>query len=180
MTHTEALQPRRRSARTKIRADLREGESGHLNRHWRTVFLDKLADTSNVSAAAQAAGVTTARAYKTRRSEIAFARQWHKALMEGYEHLEMETLYRLRMGAPADGPKFDIGSALRLLALHQETAQRERARHEDFDEAALLASINARIAKMREREKAARKLLPPGSATATQPDGTGDEKPAHG
>ena len=106
-----------RTKRTKIADVYRRGEKNKLDRHWRAFFLDHLAETSNVTAAAHFAGVNPSRAYKVRREDAAFARKWYAALLEGYEHLELETLRRLREGVPADGPKFDIANALRLLTL---------------------------------------------------------------
>lgn len=157
---TEATPPRRRAARTKIRSEHRKGEAEKLNRHWRTLFLDCLADTSNVSAAARAAGIDPARAYKVRREERSFAQQWQAALLEGYANLEMETVYRLRIGAEKDERKFDTANALRLLAFHRDNVLRERARQADEDEEAVLASINAKIDRMRARQKAARDNSP--------------------
>lgn len=112
-----------RTKRTKIADVYRRGEKNKLDRHWRAFFLDHLAETSNVTAAAHFAGVNPSRAYKVRREDAAFARKWYAALLEGYEHLELETLRRLREGVPADGPKFDIANALRLL---MRTRLRER------------------------------------------------------
>lgn len=143
-----------RAKRTKIPDAYRAGEKDDLDRHWRGFFLDKLAETSNVTAAADFAGVNPARAYKIRREEAEFARQWYGALLEGYGHLELETLRRLREGVPTDGPKFDIASALRLLALHRETVARERAMIENSDEASVLASLNAKLEAMRQNELA--------------------------
>ena len=111
--------PSRKQARsqTKIRPELKQGEKDTLNPHWRGLFLDKLAETSNVTEAAKFAGANPARAYKIRREEPEFARLWHAALVEGYEHLELDLLARLRAGEAKDGPKYDNGAALRLLAL---------------------------------------------------------------
>ena len=39
----------RRTARTKIKRQLKDGEEPGLNRHWRGIFLDYLAETSNVT-----------------------------------------------------------------------------------------------------------------------------------
>ena len=64
-----------RNKRTKIKAQLKEGEKPGLNRHWRGLFLDCLAETSNVSEAARSAGINPSRAYKIRREEPDFARQ---------------------------------------------------------------------------------------------------------
>jgi hypothetical protein len=148
-----ATKPRRR-ARTKIRPEQKVGEKDKLNRHWRQLFLDTLADTSNVTAAARIAGINPARAYKVRRTEPGFARLWTAALIEGYENLELETLNRLRHGTDAGGPKFDVGAALRLLALHRETISRERARADDADEEAVLADLTARLEAMKQADEA--------------------------
>ena len=140
--------------RTKINPALRVGEKENLDRHWRTLFLDTLAETSNVSEAARRAGINPSRAYKVRREETAFRLKWNAALVEGYDHLEMETLHRLRMGVDAgkDDRKFDIANALRLLTLHRETVARERALTGEEDEESVLAELNARLDAMRGRE----------------------------
>lgn len=148
-----------RSAYKEIRPQFREGEASRVSTKWRTLFLDVLAETSNVSAASRAAGVNPSRAYKVRRGDREFARDWAAALVEGYSHLELETLERLRNGVPADGPKFDIANALRLLSLHKETVARERAREEMEDEEEILASIERKIDAMRARERNAVAML---------------------
>lgn len=121
---------------------------------WCVPFLAALAETSNVAASAALAGVAKHKAYRLRRDRPEFARQWYAALAEGYEHLELETLQRLRHGVPADGPKFDIANALRLLAMHRETVARERSRAGHWDEASVLASLNAKLESMRQNELA--------------------------
>lgn len=137
--------------RTKINAELTSGES-KSNRHWRTEFLAALADTSNVTAASAAAGVHPSRPYKVRRLEPDFAQAWRDALLEGYENLEMEVLHRLRFGEPKDGAvKFDNTAALRLLGLHRDTVARERAIRDDEDLGVVRASIDAKIAMLRDR-----------------------------
>ncbi|HZU62737.1 MAG TPA: hypothetical protein VFF98_03555 [Novosphingobium sp.] len=126
---------------------------------WRRVFLAELAATSNVSAAARKARVSTTKAYELRRADPAFARAWRAALCEGYDHLEMELLRRLRCGEikPAAGARrsaraFDNATALRLLTAHRETVARERAVQGEEDADAILASINAKLDRMRERQ----------------------------
>lgn len=150
---------RRSAKQTKINPAYKEGEKENLNRHWRTLFLDRLAETSNVTEASRKAEINPSRAYKVRREEPDFARQWHVALLEGYAHLELETLQRLRMGTEKDDPKFDIANALRLLAMHKETVAREKALHGTESEAEVLASINTKIAAMRARESAIKEDL---------------------
>ncbi|MCL6249811.1 hypothetical protein M3P36_01940 [Altererythrobacter sp. KTW20L] len=116
---------------THLRTVQKTGEKPGLDRHWRGLFLDTLAETSNVSAAAREAGINPSRAYKVRREEPAFRAKWYEALLEGYELLELETLHRLRMGVDAgkEDRKFDIANALRILMMHRETVARERAQH---------------------------------------------------
>jgi hypothetical protein len=146
---------------TKINPAFRVGERDRLDRHWRTLFLDTLAETSNVSEAARAAGINPSRAYKVRREEPAFRVKWNEALLEGYEHLEMETLHRLRMGVDGgkEDRKFDIANALRLLTLHRETVAHERAIRGEDDEESVLAELNARLDAMRSREAEVAVLL---------------------
>ncbi len=148
-----------KTKQTKLRPEQKIGEKENLDRHWRGLFLDTLAETSNVSAAARQAGVSPSRAYKVRREETEFAGKWAEALMEGYQHLEMETLHRLRIGTGKDDNRFDIANALRLLTLHRETVAHERALHSHLDEASVLASLNAKIEAMRCRESAVADLL---------------------
>ncbi len=160
------------SRRTKLKPELKTGEKANLNRHWRGLFLDTLAETSNVSEASRKAGANPSRAYKVRRSEQDFREAWKAALLEGYEHLELETLYRLRHGTGKDDNKFDVANALRLLTLHRETVAHERAKHAHVDEESVLESLNAKIDAMRKREADVKQmLLEDGTA---KPDGDGD------
>ena len=143
----------------KLRPEQKEGGAPNLNRHWVGLFLDELAETSNVTASATKAGCNPSRAYKLRREDAAFRRRWNEALLEGYEHLEMETLQRLRFGVGDGDRKFDLPNALRLLAAHKETAAKEKARRGHRDGKDVLASLNAKLDKMRERRLAAEALL---------------------
>ncbi len=125
---------------------------------WCPAFLAELAATSNVSAAARAAGVTTRTAYAARRGDPEFYRRWQEALGEGYDYLEMELLQRLRSGEikPAGGAKrgvraFDNATAFRLLVVHREAAARQRAIRTNSDAEAIILSINAKLEQMRQR-----------------------------
>lgn len=124
---------------------------------WSSKFLAALAETSNVSAAARKAGIYTAKAYEERRKRPEFNRQWQQALCEGYDHLEMELLHRLRTGEvkPARDAKrgvrhFENATALRLLAAHRENAARARAVRDNRDSEAIIASINVKLERIRE------------------------------
>lgn len=138
-----------------------EGSASDTAAHagWRRVFLEQLAQTSDVADSAGAAGVAADLAYRLRRNDPAFARDWRAALIEGYEHLELETLQRLRMGTGKDDAKFDIANAMRMLALHKDALASERAEHETRDEEALYASIDAKLARIRAREENVTRML---------------------
>lgn len=129
---------------------------------WSRHFLAELAATSNVSASARRAGISTTTAYETRRTNPEFNRKWQQALCEGYDHLEMELLNRLRSGEvkPPSSAKrgvraFDNATALRLLAAHRDSATRQRAVHSNEDAEAIILSINAKLESMRQRRLAA-------------------------
>ena len=125
---------------------------------WTKVFLAELAATSNVSASALKAKISTSTAYETRRQNPEFNREWQRALCEGYDHLEMELLHRLRSGEvkPAGTAKrgkrsFDNATAFRLLAAHRESATRQRAIRSNEDAEGIVLSINAKLETMRQR-----------------------------
>ena len=134
---------------------------------WRVVFLEVLAETSNVTASAIRANVPLQTVYKVRRADAAFAAEWLAALHHGYDMLEMELLGYLRDPAPTR--KMDVAAALRLLAAHRETVARERALREDDDEQAVLDSIDQFIEDMRQRRLANTAIL----LEAEQNDGEG-------
>jgi len=125
---------------------------------WSKVFLAELAATSNVAASARKAGVERSAAYDARRTSPEFNRQWQEALCEGYDHLEMDLLHRLRTGEvkpPAGAKKgtrtFDNATAFRLLAAHRDSAARQRAVRSNRDAAAIVESINRKLGLMRQR-----------------------------
>ena len=148
-------------------------------KQWSQLFLAELAATSNVTASAKKAGVATSTAYDARRTKAEFNRAWQRALCEGYDHLEMDLLRRLRDGEvkPAAGAKrgiraYDNATALRLLAAHRDSAGRQRAISTHEDAEAIIQEINAKLEKMRQRQLAAqRRALPAASAPA---DGEGE------
>ncbi|GMM93813.1 hypothetical protein [Qipengyuania sp. MTN3-11] len=122
-------------------------------------FLETLAETSNVSAAAKTAGIEVRTIYRLRRDDAGFAARWQAALAEGYDNLEMELLAHLRGGDGHEADagrkgKFDTASALRSLAAHRESVAREKGRRTLADEVTTIASINAKIDALRARAKA--------------------------
>lgn len=124
-------------------------------------FLTLLAETSNVTASAKEAELTTATVYARRRDDPAFAQRWFDALAEGYDRLEMDLLERLRTGriedVDEDGNrrKFDVSAAFRCIAAHRETVAREKGRKKLSDEIVTIKAINEKIDEMRRKEEAA-------------------------
>jgi len=129
------------------------GTGTGTDRHWRTRFLDHLAETSNVTRAAAQAGIEISRVYRLRRAQPDFARQWQAALAEGYAHLEMEVLRRLREGdfKTDDGEKFDFANAIRLLAAHRDSAAASQPHERNVSPAEVRASIDRKIDEIRRR-----------------------------
>lgn len=130
-------------------------------------FLEVLAETSNVTAAAETAGIAPGTIYRLRRGDPGFARRWYAALAEGYDNLEMELLGRLRAGEGADAgggggaskSRFDTATALRCLTAHRESVAREKGRRTLAEEATTIASINAKIDALRTRQKSNRHAI---------------------
>lgn len=58
----------------------------------RTLFLETLGMTSNVTYSAQTAGMNPAGAYKLRHRDAGFAEQWEQALSDSYARLEEQAL----------------------------------------------------------------------------------------
>jgi hypothetical protein len=146
--------PRNSAKRILIRPGLRDGESERINRQWRTLFLDHLAESSNVTESAVKAGINVSRAYKVRREEPEFARQWLAALWEGYTHLEMEVVRRLRHGdhSTPDSGRYDFANAIRLLAAHRDTAAQAMAQQRSIDRK--VEEIRLRVQAERRRAEA--------------------------
>lgn len=117
--------------------------------HWKRVFLQTLAETSNVTASAKQADVTAREVYKFRRENSEFAAQWQAALFEGYANLEMEVLGYLRDAKPER--KMDVANALRLLAAHKDSIAKETAVRSHVSAAEIRASIERKVELLRQR-----------------------------
>jgi hypothetical protein len=125
---------------------------------WSQRFLAELATSSNVAASAKKAGVAVSKVYETRRRNPEFFRAWEQALCEGYDHLEMELLLRLRTGEikRAAGAKVGVRTyenavALRQLAAHKDSVARQRAIRDNQAAAEVVAAINAKLDRLRAR-----------------------------
>ena len=132
---------------------------------WVPSFLAELANTSNVAAAARKAKVDPSTVYERRRKDAEFACEWQVALCEGYDNLEMETLFRLRSGeikgstAKRGVRQYDNALALRLLQAHRDSTARTRALRDNVSAEEIRASLDRKVAEIRERVLAARAPL---------------------
>ncbi|MEP6240137.1 hypothetical protein [Erythrobacter sp.] len=116
-------------------------------------FLAFLAESSNVRQSADLAGLGASTVYQKRRQDPAFARKWLAALYEGYLHLEMEVVRRLREGEMQGRgkDKYDFANAIRLLTVHRENAARAQAEQRNVDAKAVRASIDRKIEDIRQQ-----------------------------
>lgn len=140
-------------ARTRIKSDPETNVATRPCRRWQQRFLASLAESSNVSQSAAKARVSASKAYKARREDPEFARQWLAALWEGYTHLEMEVLRRLRDGDQQTdaNDKYDFANAIRLLNAHRETAARAQAEQRSVSAAEIRASIDRKVEAIRQQ-----------------------------
>lgn len=129
-----------------------------------TAFLCHLAESSNVTNSARLAGLTPGSVYQKRRQDPGFARKWLAALYEGYLHLEMEVLHRLREGEMQgnNADKYDFANAIRLLSAHRENAARAQAQQRNVTAAEVRASIDRKVEAIKQQvqEEKARESKP--------------------
>lgn len=125
----------------------------NVNTRWKIRFLEMLAQTSNVTKSAQAADILPSKAYRRRTIDPEFAREWMAALWEGYVHLELEVLRRLREGElkTEDGEKYDFANAIRLLSAHRDNAAQAQAEQRNVNAGELRASIDRKVEEIRLR-----------------------------
>ncbi len=116
-------------------------------------FLGFLAESSNVKRSAERAGLKPGTVYQRRRQDSAFSRRWLAALYEGYLHLELEVVRRLREGEMTgnNDDKYDFANAIRLLTAHRENAARAQAEQRNVTAAAVRASIDRKVEAIRQQ-----------------------------
>ncbi|MEM9501960.1 MAG: hypothetical protein AAF941_08955 [Pseudomonadota bacterium] len=125
--------------------------TSHSDKDWQETFLDSLTESSNIRRSARKAGKSTSFVYKARREDPEFANAWLAALWEGYVHLEMEVLRRLREGDQngKNDTKYDFANAIRLLGAHRENAARAQAQQRNVSATEIRASIDRKIEAIR-------------------------------
>lgn len=84
-------------------------------------FFERLAETSNIRAAAEHAGVCQQTIWRWRRKDAEFARRWAEALAQGYADLEMRLLAQARFGATQDMEAEATDSGGRRVRLRRDT-----------------------------------------------------------
>jgi len=99
-------------------------------------FLDHLAETSNVSVAANRAGVSRSAVYRLRAVDPAFSTGWQTAIATGYDELEFRMLKRARFGTikpfkRGDGTmgratEYDDAHGLKLLTAYKSSVEKGR------------------------------------------------------
>ena len=125
-------------------------------------FLSALAETCNVTLAAQAAGMSTAGAYLRRKKVAAFRAAWSEAIAIAYQRLELAMLDRSLNGSEKiitrkDGSEERIREypnavALTLLRMHRETAAEAIAEPDPVD----LEEVRERLFKKLQRLRSRR------------------------
>ena len=134
-----------------------------LNMKIRSLFLDHLAQTANVSASARAAGVASSAVYAERRRSPAFRDAWALALAEGYARLETDLLaeaLQTASGRTADGTLKARAQkhrlAIALLSAHRASVKGGAAvapasKPAQPDLATLKAQLILKLTQMRQR-----------------------------
>ena len=157
---------RNHAGETKGHAQVRMLRHSRWTQSKRVAFLEELAVTSNVTAAAEAAGMSRVQLYRIKKRDPAFGAAWAEALREGYQALEIQLLERARNGTEKPvffGGKqidttreFNDAVALKLLSAHRDAVAAERTaeRPEAAPRETALAEIKAKLAEMSERRAA--------------------------
>ncbi|MBC2778327.1 hypothetical protein [Parasphingopyxis marina] len=118
------------------RAQLRAVRHDGWTEKRREIFLETLAATCNITAAAAEAGKTAKTARDLRKRDPAFRQAWDEAIAIAYERLELVMLDRAINGTQkpivrgdkevATMTHYSDAAGLRLLQAHRETALRHR------------------------------------------------------
>lgn len=112
---------------------MRRASPRAVTRQCEQAFLAALAATANVTLSAAAANISIAIAYRRRKTDAAFAREWRLALEEGYDRLELALFEsslpqsfehdHWRHNERPATPPMTANQALQLMYLHQKEAR---------------------------------------------------------
>lgn len=143
------------------RAQQRKPRKDGWTKQRREIFLETLASTCNVTAAANAAEKTAKTARDLRRRDPGFAQAWDEAIAMAYDQLELVMLERATHGTekPIVRGDTEIGTmrhysdavGIRLLQAHRETAMRAKERQAAGDPDAVFELLKDRLTEMHRR-----------------------------
>ncbi len=98
---------------------IKKGSPRSRRANWRATFLEILSETSNVTAAALAAGVDKKTAYNHRRDDPDFAEAWEDALDDATDALEAEARRRALRGV--EEPVYQGGKKVGTIRKYSDT-----------------------------------------------------------
>jgi hypothetical protein len=127
-------------------------------------FLQALAETCNVTAAAAAAGVSVSAAYERRRKIAAFRAGWAEAIARAYQRLELVMLDRALNGTEKvvvrkDGSEermrdYPNQVAMTLLKMHRDSAMEAIEEPSQAEAAEVRERLVAKLERLRKRFEA--------------------------
>lgn len=128
------------------------------------IFLTTLAETCNVTAAAEAAGMSASGAYLRRKKVAAFRASWAEAIATAYRDLELVLLERALNGTEKIVTKHN-GSvermreypnqiAMQLLRMHRDTAMEAEYEPSKGEVEELRQRLFDKLERLRKREEA--------------------------
>ncbi|MBA3576916.1 MAG: hypothetical protein H0W39_04790 [Sphingomonas sp.] len=129
-------------------------------------FLTALAETCNVSRAAQEAGVSVSSAYRRRKTNAAFRAGWLEAIGTAYQRLELvlldrafngtEKLVKRRDGSEERMKEYSNQLGLTLLKMHRDTAVEAAPENEPENIDEIRERVFNKLERLRIREERAR------------------------
>lgn len=124
-------------------------------------FFTALAETCNVTAAAEAAGMSLTSAYARRKKHAAFRAAWAEAIATAYQRLELVLLDRALNGTEKvvkrrDGSEermrdYSNQTALALLRMHRDTASETIAEPDEVDVEEVRERLVEKLERLRKR-----------------------------
>jgi hypothetical protein len=129
-----------------------------------TKFLSVLADTCNVTRAAEETGVSISGAYKRRKENAAFRAGWLEAISVAYQRLELvlldrafngtEKVIRRRDGSEERMLEYSNQLGLTLLKMHRDTAVEAAPENEPENIDEIRERLFNKLERLRKREEA--------------------------